>query len=85
VWRWYIDTTLEYSYYWPNLGYYDNAGLESWDQYGSIPYATHNGMVKQVNWSGWTSWQASPSSWHVGASQMAGNYIDANDAWSSEN
>jgi len=58
-WRWVIDYELEYQYYWPNLGFYAQAGLESYDSTASAPSHDYNGMVIQHNWSAWTAWTPS--------------------------
>ena len=55
-WRWYIDVTQMYQYYWLNLAASVSAGLESYDTDTLAPSHTYSAIVKQINWSGWTNW-----------------------------
>jgi len=84
-WRWYVDQTQFKQYYWPNLGFYDAAGLESHDQVGTINPHAYSGMVKQVNWSPWASWQPYGAWYTQPNPPMQGLYADAQDgdAWES--
>lgn len=82
-WRWYVDQTQFYNYYWPNLGFYDAAGLESYDGSAGIHEHFYDGMVKTVNWSSWEGWQ--PSGAWSSTLPMGGNYVDDQDAYAYEN
>jgi hypothetical protein len=95
-WRWFIDTTQEKAYYWPNLGFWLQAGMESYDPSASAPNHDYDGMVHQVNWSGWQGWIAGanpwdtcralvpPSLWCVDDTSLSGNYVAANRGVASE-
>jgi hypothetical protein len=83
-WRWYVDQTQVYAYKWPNLGFYDEAGLESHDQYAHIHENFYNGMVKTINWGAWTGWQPTKA-WSPSLSPpMYGNFTDQNDGFAYE-
>lgn len=82
-WRWYVDQTQVYSYYWPNLGFYDEAGLESYDRYGDIHENFYDAMVKAVNRSNWPSWQSSGA--RSSSPPMGGKYFDSQDGYAFEN
>lgn len=90
-WHFYIDQTLIYQYYWPNLGFRVDAGYESWDGLAEAPQSYYNGMVKQVDWSGWQSWQAN-GAWLVvrvdggspASPPLFGTYTPGNNGYSCE-
>lgn len=93
-WEWWIDQTELYRYYWPNLGYKVEAGLESYDgsPYIYVPPHCYCAMVHAVNWGAWEAWvpDGGTAGWIVlydntsNNGSMQGYYADSQDGYAWE-
>lgn len=99
-WEWWIDSTEVARYFWPNIGFIAQTGLESTDSQANTHGPTlDSGMVKTVDWSNWQNWNPSAVTdrpclndsdsdegtlWCITSTLLSGSYSDNSDGYSSQ-
>jgi hypothetical protein len=84
TYRYYVDGTLKGSLSWTRIGWHEQVGTESYDQYATASKHTYGSMSRAIDQGSWVLW-AGFDDWSVDTPEMCGGWDTASQWRASEN